>query len=113
MLPDPEEQSQSLHTLSTIHSNQDVISLLKLIQSLCCSYGAKMQGVMATVASHKHLYTHYQKDGVNNHTYHWEFLAHVETLEHSHISFVFVIYKHKSQICNNPSQILPLRVKNP
>ncbi len=36
---------------------------------------------MATVASHKRLFTYYQKDGVNNHTYHWEFLAHVKTLE--------------------------------
>jgi hypothetical protein len=69
------------NTFSTICSNQDVISLLKLIQSLCCLYDAKTQGVMATVASHKRLYTHYQKDRVNNHTYHQEFLAHVETLE--------------------------------
>jgi hypothetical protein len=68
-------------TFSTIHSNQDVIGLLKLIQSLYCLYNVKTQGVMATVASHKRLYTHYQKDGVNNHTYHWEFLAHDETLE--------------------------------
>jgi hypothetical protein len=36
---------------------------------------------MATAASHKRLYTHYQKDGVDNHTYHQEFLAHVETLK--------------------------------
>ncbi len=36
---------------------------------------------MATVASHKRLFTHYQKDGMDNHTYHREFLAHVETLE--------------------------------
>jgi hypothetical protein len=57
-------------TFSTIRSNQDVIGLLKLIQSLCCSYDAKTQGVMATVASHKRLYTHYQKNGVDNHTYH-------------------------------------------
>ncbi len=80
MLPNPEER-QSLQHFSTIRSNQDVISLLKLIQSLCCLYDAKTQGVMATVPSHKCLYTHYQKDGVDNHTYHWEFLAHVETLK--------------------------------
>jgi hypothetical protein len=36
-------------TFATICSNQDVIGLLKLIQSLCCSYNAKTQGVMATV----------------------------------------------------------------
>ncbi len=36
---------------------------------------------MATVASHKHLFTYYQKDGVDNHMYNREFLAHVETLE--------------------------------
>jgi len=36
---------------------------------------------MATVASHKRLFTHYQCDGVDNHTYHREFLAHVETIE--------------------------------
>ncbi len=64
-----------------ICSSQDVIALLKLIQSFCCSYDAKTQGVMATVASHKRLFTHFQKDGVDNHTYHCKFLAHVETLE--------------------------------
>ena len=36
---------------------------------------------MATIASHKCLFTYYQKDGVNNHTYHQEFLAHIETIE--------------------------------
>jgi hypothetical protein len=36
---------------------------------------------MATVASHKQLFTYYQKDGVNNHMYHREFLAHVETIK--------------------------------
>jgi hypothetical protein len=36
---------------------------------------------MATVASHKRLFTHYQKDGVDNHSYHREFMAHVETVE--------------------------------
>ncbi len=40
-------------TFASICSNQDVIGLLKLIQSLCCSYDAKRQSVMATVASHK------------------------------------------------------------
>jgi hypothetical protein len=46
---------------AAIHSNQNVIALLKLVQSLCYSYDAKTQGVMATVASHKHLFMHYQK----------------------------------------------------
>ena len=55
--------------------------LLKLIQSLCCSYDAKTQSVMATVASHKRLFTYYQHDGNDNHTNFQEFSAHVETLE--------------------------------
>jgi len=65
----------------TIRASQDPIVLLKLIQSLCCSYDAKTQSVMATVASHKKLFTYYQKDGINNHKYYQEFCAHVETLE--------------------------------
>jgi hypothetical protein len=36
---------------------------------------------MATVASYKKLFTYYQKDGVDNHTFHREFVAHVKTLE--------------------------------
>jgi hypothetical protein len=36
---------------------------------------------MATVASYKKLFTYYQKDGVDNHTFHREFVAHVETLK--------------------------------
>ncbi len=36
---------------------------------------------MAIVASHRRLFTHYQKDGIDNNTYHWESLAHVETIE--------------------------------
>ena len=72
---------ESSDSFATIRSAQDVIALLKLIQSLCCSYDAKTQGVMATVAFYKKLFTYYQKDGVDNHTYHQEFMAHVETLE--------------------------------
>ncbi len=68
-------------SFAAIRSAQDIIALLKLIQSLCCSYDAKTQGVMATVASYKKLFTYYQTDGVDNHTYHREFMAHVETLE--------------------------------
>ena len=65
----------------TIRTAQDPIALLKLIQSLCCSYDAKTQSVMATVASHKKLFTYYQKEGIDNHKYYQEFCAHVETLE--------------------------------
>jgi hypothetical protein len=36
---------------------------------------------MAMVASHKRLFTHYQIDGVDNHTYHYEFLAHVQAMK--------------------------------
>ncbi len=68
-------------TFAAIRSAQDVIGLLKLVQSLCCLYDAKTQRVMATVASYKKLVTYYQKDGVDNHTFHREFVAHVETLE--------------------------------
>jgi hypothetical protein len=56
--------------------------LHKLIQSLCCSYAAKTQSIMATVALHKHLFTYYQQDDDNhNHKYYKEFSAHVEPLE--------------------------------
>jgi hypothetical protein len=65
----------------TIRAAQDPIALLKLIQSLCCSYNAQTQSVIATVASHKHLFTYYQRDGNDNHKYYQEFCAHVETLE--------------------------------
>jgi hypothetical protein len=36
---------------------------------------------MATVASHKRLFTYYQKDGTKNHTYHCGFLNHIKTIE--------------------------------
>ena len=68
-------------TFPTIRSQQDPIALLKLIQGLCCSYDSKVQSMMATVASHKRLFTYYQQDGVDNHTYHREFLSFVETIE--------------------------------
>ncbi len=64
-----------------IRTAQDPIALLKLIQSLCCSYDAKTQSVTATVASHKKLFTYYQKEGVDNHKYYQEFCTHVETLK--------------------------------
>ena len=79
--PSLKKDLEASDTFAAIRSAQDVIGLLKLIQSLCCSYDAKTQGVMATVASYKKLFTYYQKDGVDNHTFHKEFVAHVETLE--------------------------------
>jgi hypothetical protein len=36
---------------------------------------------MATVAFHKHLFTHYQNDSIDNHSYHMEFMACVEIVE--------------------------------
>ena len=79
--PSLKNDLKALDTFAAIRSAQDVIGLLKLVQSLCCSYDAKTQGVMATVASYKKLFTYYQKDGVDNHNFHREFVAHVETLE--------------------------------
>jgi hypothetical protein len=68
-------------TYPAIWVAQDPILLLKLIQSLCCSYDTKIQSIMATVALHKRLFTYYQCDGDDNHKYYQEFCAHVETLE--------------------------------
>jgi hypothetical protein len=79
--PNLKNNLEASDTFTNIRSNQDVIVLLKLVLSLCCSYDAKTQGVMAMVASHKHLFMHYQKDTINNHAYHWEFLAHVKAIE--------------------------------
>jgi hypothetical protein len=73
--------SRPLDLFPSICQNQDVIRPLCLIQSLCCSYDAKIQSVMVIVALHKRLFAYYQKDGIDNHTYHREFLAHVETIE--------------------------------
>jgi len=64
-----------------IESTKDPIGLLKLIQGLCCSYDSKTQSVMATVASHKKLFTYFQCDGVDNSSYHREFIDLVETIE--------------------------------
>ena len=47
----------------------------------CCSYDSKMQSIMATVASHKKLFTYYQRDGVDNRQYFQEFTSHYGTLE--------------------------------
>jgi hypothetical protein len=68
-------------TFPAVCSSQDPIALLKLIQGFCCSYDSKVQSVMATVASHKRLFTHYQCNGLDNHTYHREFMSFVKTIE--------------------------------
>jgi hypothetical protein len=36
---------------------------------------------MATTVSHRRLFTYYQKDGVDNHTFHRKLPAHVKTIE--------------------------------
>jgi hypothetical protein len=72
---------EAANKFPAICTAQGPIGLLKLIQSLCCSYNSKTQSVMATVASHKRLFTYYQRDGVDNNTYYMEFMAHVETIE--------------------------------
>jgi hypothetical protein len=64
-----------------VESSKDPIGLLKLIQGLCCSYDSKTQSVMATVASQKKLFTFFQRDGMDNSSYHREFIALVETIE--------------------------------
>jgi hypothetical protein len=80
-LPTLKNDREASDKFATIWRNQDVIAVLKLVQNLCFSYNAKTQGVMATVVSHKGLFTPYQKDGMDYHTYHCEFMAHVETIE--------------------------------
>ena len=55
--PSLENDLEASNTFTAIRSAQDVIGLLKLVQSLCCSYDAKTQGVMATVASYKKRFT--------------------------------------------------------
>ena len=79
--PSLKNKLEATDTFPAIWVAQDPIALLKLIQSLCCLYEAKTQSVMATVASHKHLFTYYQRDTDDNHTYYQEFCAHVKTLE--------------------------------
>jgi hypothetical protein len=64
-----------------VDSCKDPIGLLKIIQGLCCSYDSKTQSVMATVASQKKLFTFFQRDGMDNVTYHHEFMAHVDTIK--------------------------------
>ncbi len=40
-----------------------------------------MHSVMATVASHKRLFTYYQHNRVDNHQYYQEFCSHVELIK--------------------------------
>ena len=68
-------------SFAQVESTKDSIGLLKLIQGLCCSNDSKTQSVMTTVASHKKLFTFFQRDGVDNSSYHREFIALVETIE--------------------------------
>ena len=72
---------EAASAFAQVESTKDPIGLLKLIQGLCCSYDSKTQSVMATVASHKKLFTFFQRDGMDNSSYHREFIALVETIE--------------------------------
>ena len=72
---------ESSSAFPAIEAGKDPIGLLKLIQGLCCSYDSKTQSVMATVASQKKLFTFYQKEGMDNSTYHREFIALIDTIE--------------------------------
>ena len=97
-----------------VEAAKDAIGLLKLIQGLCCSYDSKTQSVMATVASQKKLFTFFQRDGMDNSTYHREFIAHVETIETYGgtgaigITPIFVAQKlqemHAEMQCTNPTK---------
>ena len=79
--PNLKNDIEAADTFPGIWVVQDPIMLLKPIQSLCCSYDAKTQSIMATVASHKRLFTYYQRDGDDNHKFYQEFSAHVETFK--------------------------------
>jgi hypothetical protein len=72
---------EASNSFQAVNACQDPIVLLKIIRGLCCSYDSKTQIVMVTVASHKRLFTYFQRDGVDNSTYHREFMAHTETIE--------------------------------
>jgi hypothetical protein len=97
-----------------VEASKDAIGLLKLIQGLCCSYDSKSQSVMAMVASQKKLFTFFQRDGINNSSYHREFVAHVETIETYGgmgtigITPTFVAQKlhnmHAAKLCNDPAK---------
>ncbi len=102
---------EAVTAFAQVESTKDPIGLLKLIQGLCCSYDSKTQSVMATVASHKKLFTYFQCDGVDNSSYHREFIDLVETIEmyggHGAIGITptFVVQKlqemHVASTCTN------------
>ena len=58
--PNLKNDIEAADTFPAIWVTQDLITLLKLVHSLCCSYDANTQSIMATVASHKPLFTYYQ-----------------------------------------------------
>ncbi len=67
------------------------------------------------MTSHKRLFTHYQKDNLDNHTYHCEFLVHVETTEtYGGVSAVAVV---PTFLANNIKELANsgtiLNAKNP
>jgi hypothetical protein len=72
---------ESSSAFPAIEAAKDPIGFLKLIQGLRCSYDSKTQSVMATVASQKKLFTYYQKEGMDNSTYHREFISLIVTIE--------------------------------
>ena len=72
---------EAAESFESIRSTQDVIALLGLIKSFCCSFDTKTQGVMATVKSIQRTFLFFQKDRVDNQTYHRKFIAHIETLD--------------------------------
>ncbi len=72
---------EASNTFQVVNTCQDPITLLKLIQELCCSYDSKTHSVMVTIASHKRLFTYFQREGGDNSTYHQEFMAHINTIE--------------------------------
>jgi len=97
-----------------VEALKDAIGLLKFIYGLCCSHDSKTQSVMATVASQKKLFTLFQRDGMDNSSYHREFVAHVETIETYSgmgaigITPTFVAQKlhemHAAKLCNDPAK---------
>ena len=97
-----------------VETSKDAIGLLKLIQGLCCSYDSKTQSVMAMVASQKKLLTFFQRDGMDNSSYHREFVAHVETIKTYGgmgaigITPTFIAQilhnMHAAKLCNGPAK---------